>query len=111
MEVSYLRCCFCGNSKPIHSSKYDGGVIRLGVLTVDPSDYPIVQIRDIQSGPGRGHKVKGHGGWPVIDTLSITEVLEDPEYADLGLQVKDRLIAIVRSYMKAGIISMEELTI
>ena len=111
MEVSYLRCCFCGNSKPIHSNKYDGGVIRLGALTVAPSEYPIVQIRDIQAGPGRGHKVKGHGGWPVIDTLSITQVLGDPEYADLGLQIKDRLVAIVRSYMKAGIISMEEITL
>ena len=46
----------------------------------------------------------------MIGNLSITEVLEDPEYADLGLQVKDRLTAIVRSYMRAGIISMEELT-
>ncbi len=43
-------------------------------------------------------------------TLSIVEVLEDPEYADLGLQVKDRLINIVRSYMRAGIISLEEIT-
>ena len=109
MEVPYLRCCFCGNSKPIHSRKYDGGRLRLGALTVDPSDYPIVQIRDVQPGPGRGHKVKGHGGWPVTGTLSIVEVLGDPEYADLGKQVKDRLTAIVRSYMRAGIISMEDL--
>jgi len=110
LELSYLRCCFCGNSKPIHSSKYDGGILRLGALTVDPSDYPIVQLREVQPGPGRGHKGKGRGGWPVIGTLSITEVLEDPEYVDLGLQVKDRLIAIVRSYMRAGIISPEEIT-
>jgi len=110
LEVSYLKCCFCGNSKPIHSSKYDGGVFRLGALTVAPSDYPIVQIREVQPGPGRGHKGKGQGGWPVTGTLSIVEVLGNPEYADLGLQVKDRLIAIVRSYMRAGIISMEEIT-
>ncbi|MBA7626013.1 hypothetical protein ES703_33447 [subsurface metagenome] len=110
MEISYLRCCFCGNSKPIHSNKYDGGIIRLGALTVDPSDYPIVQLREVRAGPGRGHKGKGQGGWPVIGTLSITEVLEDPEYSDLGLQVKDRLIAIVRSYIDAGVIAVEEIT-
>ena len=109
MEVSYLRCCFCGNSKPIHSGKYEGGVIRLGALTVDPSDYPIVQIREVLPGPGRGHKGKGQGGFQVTGTLSIVEVLEDSEYADLGFQVKDRLIAIVRSYMRAGIISSEDL--
>ena len=110
MEVEYLKCCFCGHTKPIRSHRYDGGVLKLGSLTVDPSEYPVVQIREVQPGPGRGHKIKGRGGWPVIDTLSIIEVLGDPEYADLGLQVKNRLIAIVRSYMKAGVISMEEIT-
>ncbi|GAG60104.1 unnamed protein product, partial [marine sediment metagenome] len=30
-------------------------------------------------------------------------------YADLCLQVKERLVAIVRSYMRAGVISMEEI--
>ena len=69
-----------------------------------------MQIREVLPGPGRGHKGKGRGGWPVTGTLSIVEVLGDPEYADLGLQVKDRLIAIVRSYMRAGIISPEEIT-
>ena len=109
MEVSYLRCCFCGNSKPIHSKKYDGGILRLGALTVDPSDYPIVQLREVLPGPGRGHKGKGQGGLHVTGTLSIVEVLDDPEYADLGLQVKDRLTAIVRSYVRAGIISLEDI--
>ncbi len=97
-------------TKPIHSSKYDGGRIRLGELTTDPSDYPMIQLREVQAGPGRGHKGKGQGGWPVVGTLSAVEVFEDPEYRDLGLQVKDRLVAIVRSYMEAGIISLEEIT-
>ena len=109
MEISYLRCCFCGHSRPIRSSKYDGGILRLGALTVDPADYPIIQLREIQPSPGRGHKGKGQGGWPVTGTLSIVEVVEHPEYADLGLQVKDRLIAIVRSYMRAGIISTDDI--
>ena len=109
MEVTYLRYCFCGNSKPIHSSKYNGGILRLGELTVDPVNYPIVQIREALPGPGRGHKGKGRGGWPVIGTLSIIEVLEDPEYADLGLQVKDRLVNIVKSYLQAEVISMDEI--
>ncbi len=97
-------------TKPIHSNKYDGGRYRLGALTTEPSEYPMIQIREVQAGPGRGHKGKGQGGWPVVGTLNVVEVFEGTEYADLGLQVKDRLVAIVRSYMKAGVIDLKELT-
>lgn len=110
MEVSYLRCCFCGNSKPIHSRKYEGGILRLGELTVDPSKYPIVQIREALPGPGRGHKGKGRGGWRTVRELPMGEVIEDPAFSALGIQVKERLIAIVRSYIRAGLIAVEEIT-
>ena len=110
LTTPYLRCCFCGRSRPIRSIKYPGGVLKLRDMTIDPAEYPIVQIREVIPGPGRGHRVKGHGGWRTVEELSIAEVMEDPAYEELGLQVKERLVAIVRSYVRAGVISLVELS-
>jgi len=40
--------------------------------------------------------------------MTIQDMLEDPECRDLGLQIKDRLIQIVRSYLAAGILNFDE---
>ncbi|GAH03920.1 unnamed protein product, partial [marine sediment metagenome] len=36
--------------------------------------------------------------------------MADPQFAEISGQVKDRLVAIVRSYIGAGVISVEEIT-
>lgn len=41
--------------------------------------------------------------------MTIQDMLEDPECRDLGLQIKGRLIQIVRSYLAAGILNFDEL--
>ena len=41
--------------------------------------------------------------------MTIQDMLKDLEYRDLGLQIKDRLIQIVRSYVKAGVLDLDEL--
>jgi len=41
--------------------------------------------------------------------MTIQDMLEDPECRDLGLQIKGRLIQIVRSYLAAGILNFNEL--
>ncbi|GAG76358.1 unnamed protein product, partial [marine sediment metagenome] len=49
-------------------------------------------------------------GLHTIDRLNIKEALENPQFSDIAGQVRDRLITIVRSYIDAGIIDIEEIT-
>lgn len=41
--------------------------------------------------------------------MDIKEALAHPEYRDLAVQVKSRLIGIIRSYIVAGVISLEDI--
>lgn len=111
MTFDYLLCPFCSWTRLIHSSRYEGGVLKLRDFEVEPSDYPLIQIRDALPGPGRGKKIKGAGGFKADreESMNILEMLETPEYRDLALAIKRRLIKIVRSYMAAGILSVEDL--
>ena len=45
-----------------------------------------------------------------IGRLNITEAMADSQFSDISGQVKDRLVAIIRSYIEAGAISLEEIT-
>ena len=78
-------------------------------MTIPPDQYGIITIREVGPGPGRGHKGERGEGLRTIGRLNIREALEDPQFSDIAGQVRDRLVTIVRSYMRAGIISMEEL--
>jgi len=79
-------------------------------MTIPPNQYGIITIREVGPGPGRGHKGERGEGLRTIGRLNIREALEDPQFSGIAGQVRDRLIAIVRSYIRAGIISMEELS-
>ena len=103
-----IRCPFCARSRILRSSKYEGGVYRLGQLTTPPSDFPILEIREIQPGPGRGHKGEG-GGFPLVSTQSIVELLNNPEREFISQDVLNRFKAIVKDYIAAGVIDREEL--
>ncbi len=104
-EIHQLACLFCGRNRPIGRSGF-----RLRAMDIDPSDYGVITIRSVGPGPGRGHKGERGEGLRTIDRLNIREALEDPQFSGIAGQVRDRLIAIVRSYVRAGIISMEEIT-
>ena len=78
-------------------------------MVIDPSDYGVITIRSVGPGPGRGHKGERGEGFRTIDRLNMLEALESPEFSELAEQVRDRFITIVRSYLRSGIISMEEL--
>lgn len=111
MTFDYLLCPFCSWSRLIHSNRYEGGILRLRDFEVEPADFDIVQFREPALGPGRGRREKGVGGFQLIPELGMTisEMMKDPEYRDLGIQIKDRLIQIVRSYIATGVIDPEEL--
>ncbi len=102
-EFAQLACLFCGRNRPLSSG------FSLGEMTIEPSQYGIITIREVGPGPGRGHKGERGEGLRTIGRLNIREALEDPQYSDIAGQVRDRLIAIVRSYINAGVISMDEI--
>jgi len=40
----------------------------------------------------------------------MKEALEDPQFSEIAGQVRERIIAIIRSYLDAGVISIDEIT-
>lgn len=78
-------------------------------MVIDPSDYGVITIRSVGPGPGRGHKGERGEGFRTIDRLNMLEALESPEFSEIAEQVRNRFITIIQSYLRSGIISMEEL--
>jgi len=104
-EISQLACPFCGRNRPLKRG------FSLGEMTIPPAQYGVITIRSVGPGPGRGHKGVPGSGLHTIDRLNIREALEDPQFSENAGQVRERLITIIRSYLRAGIISMEEITV
>ena len=104
-----VRCPFCSRSRALRSKKYEGGILRLSPLTTPPSEYGILEIREILPGPGRGHKTVVGGGFPIIATYSIVEMLNNPEYEPHAQDILARFKAIVKDYISTGVIDREEL--
>lgn len=103
-EIQQLACIFCGRNRPLSRN------FRLGDMTIPPDQYGIITIREVGPGPGRGHKGERGEGLRTIERLNIREALEDPQFSGIAGQVRDRLITIVRSYMRAGVLTIEDLT-
>ena len=103
-EFAQLACIFCGRNRPLKSG------FSLGEMTIPPDQYGVITIREVGPGPGRGHKGERGEGLRTIGRLNIREALEDPQFSDIAGQVRDRLVTIIRSYIRAGVISMEELS-
>ena len=103
-EFYQLACPFCGRNRPLTDE------FRLGELTIPPAEYGIITVRQVGAGPGRGHIGESTDGLRTIGRLNITEAMADSQFSDISGQVKDRLLAIIRSYLDAGAISLEEIT-
>ena len=102
-EVHQLSCPFCGFNKPIKNN------FRLKEMNIDPSEYEVISIRSVGPGPGRGHKGEKGEGLRTIGRLNIIEALQDSRYSELAEQVRQRFIAIMKSYLFSGVVSIEEL--
>lgn len=111
MSVEYVLCLFCGWSKPVYSEKYDGGVFEFAELDIPPTDIPVIQLRSTEPGPGRGHREKGVGGFHTVGQLSMAEALEDPAFSELAESMLNRLILIVKEYVRAGLIDPKDLLV
>jgi len=103
-EIHQLACPFCGRNRPLNRG------FSLGEMTIPPAEYGVITIRAVGPGPGRGHKGVPGAGLHTINRLNIREALENPQFSNIAGQVRDRLITIVRSYIDAGIINIEEIT-
>jgi len=59
-------------------------------------------------GPGRGRREKV-GGWVKTRELSLAEALADPEFQELALGFKAKLVSLVRAYIENGVLTLDEL--
>ena len=104
-----IRCPFSARNSVLRHQKYQGGTLRFAPVTTPPSEFPIIEIRDILPGPGRGHKGEGGGGFPLIATYSIVEMLNNPNYEPIAQNILTRFKAILKDYIATGVIDREDL--
>ena len=95
-------------NKPLRSNRYPTGVFEIPPFDGDPADVAFIMFMQQQAGPGRGRREKV-GGWAKTRELSLGEALEDPEFADLAMNFKAKLISLVRAYLENGVLEIDEL--
>ena len=102
-EVEYVACIICG--KTVVLNKFP-----TGPFTIDPLDYRILQVRRQRGGRS---KVKGEQpGFFLVpeDCKTIVELWNgDATEREIVEVFKERLLALLKAYKKAGIISEEDL--
>jgi len=102
--IEYLHCNMCGRSGPLSRVSLES------FERFDP-DWALVHTRQAMGSPGRGKRIKGVGGFQIVEGsgVSIVEMIDDPEYAPYAEAVKDRVLLIVREYLRVGIIDPAEI--
>jgi len=103
-EIKYLTCIFCG--RITHLSR-----VSLDAFNNFSANWKILQVRHAEPAPGRGRRVSGVGGF-VVDperSLTIQEMLESDEHRDLALATKRKLLLILQEYLRAGVITRDEI--
>ena len=99
-----VACVFCGKSvirERLSLESFENWSI----------DWKVLQVREMLAGPCRGKKGKDRStGFPVVpeESLSILQMAENEEYDNLVEAIRNRLVMIVKAYIKAGLISKEE---
>ncbi len=101
--IQYLACNTCGRSSPLSRVSLDS------FERFDPK-WALMHTREAKGSPGRGKRIKGVGGFQIVEGsgLSIMEMLDDPEYAPYAEAVKNRVLLIVREYLRVGAITPAE---
>ena len=100
-----IACIFCGKSvikDKLDWKNFDNWSI----------DWTVRQVRQMLAGPGRKHRGKNPDtGFPAIKEqgLSIIEMKADPNCVHMVDAIKKRLLKIVRAYIDAGIIDINEI--
>ena len=118
-EIDYAVCPVCGRNRVIES--HDKGRIRWNYITDLGADV-FIQIRAgggkvsvVGPGERRPHrKVVGREpspgvGFPLVRSLTLPEVMDDPAYADVVQGLRDQLVLLVKDGVKLGLIKKEEL--
>jgi hypothetical protein len=106
-----LACPYCGYSQIIAKLKAEG----YKALTSWNINWAILQVRDIEPGPGRPSKdpeqrayqmAQRKGGFPIDieNCMSILEMAKSKEWKDLASMVAARIETIYNAYREEGLI-------
>jgi hypothetical protein len=106
-----LACPFCGYSMMTDKLKRE----NYKALTNWDIDWTVLQVRDIEPGPGRPAKdpeqrayqmAQRKGGFPIdIEScMSIVEMAKSKEWKDLASMVAARIETISNAYREEGLI-------
>lgn len=103
-RIYYVACIVCG--KTVVANKFNAEPFR-----IDPLDYIILQAREQRGGRS---KTKGEQpGFFLIEgeSKTIKELWEsgNSEERAIAETFKDRVLSLVRAYVKAGIIKESDL--
>jgi len=107
-ETAYIKCPFCFFNKVLYSDKYPDGEYRFEIPILPPSETPLLEIKEAQPGPGRGHKIKGMGGFQVVEELSIVDMLNDDRYSEQAENILRILKNIFTDFINVGLFDIEE---
>lgn len=115
----YFVCPLCGMNKIIQSVKRGKKVGRSEELkwpNIDIMESFSVQVRE---GGGKkagesGNKGRGKApgsGFHLVpsESLTLAEVLKNPEYADIVEGMKEQLIRVIKTSLETGLIKKAEL--
>jgi len=119
-DVEYVSCLYCGRS--FSRITKTGEERHFKWMDVDPMGWKYLQIRrgggkrPYEPGEER-RKGVGRGGNPgigfkVVPELSktIPEMMDDPKFRPVAEMMKARLITIVRAWIEAGYMTIEEVS-
>jgi hypothetical protein len=105
---AYIVCPLCGRNRVVESKK---GPIRWDY--VDLHNAPILQIRE-GGGKKAGPPVKGKGkapgsGFHLVESRTLSEILENPKYREIIEGLKSQLARLVRDGIRLGLLTKDDI--
>jgi len=103
VRLDYIACIMCGKTVILNKFRAEG-------FSIDPLEYYVLQHRE-QRG-GRSKKEGEQPGFFIIEgeSRNIVDLWNsaDSSEREIAETLKDRLLSVVKAYMRAGIIGKEE---